>query len=485
MSECPSRGACAIAHLATFAAVRDLNEERCGLRFDASQRASLSAAVAARMQELGLERDEEYVERLRGDAPRIVEAELRNLLNLVTITETCFFRDDSQFRLLREHIIPSLIAARREEAARPIRIWSAGCSSGEEAYSVAITLDAMGVYETCPDLTFEIIGTDINNNALERARRGLYTARAVRQVHGRVLEKYFVRDGNTFELCSAIRRRVTFEFGNITQTPMPSGGVQDVIFCKNVAIYFSADVTRRLIQGLHDALAPGGVLLLGHAESLWQVSDQFTLVEYDRLFCYRKSRPTLTVEPSAAAPLKAEAPVRAVARQSVPDGSAQYDACLSAFRAGDWTAAEAGLSALVLSCPTFVPALLLLGGLHAHRGRFDEALAQAENVLTVNDLEARAHLLCGMVAARQRRSEDALQSLRRALYLDDSLGLAHLWLGDLFRDRGDMARARQEYENVIRGWEQHTLDLTEEFAQDLSAEQIVDYCRQSARSTHG
>ena len=123
----------------------------------------------------------------------------------------------------------------------------------------------------------------------------------MRNVDGRLLDSYFVRNGGTFELCSDIKRRVTFEFGNITQTPMPSAGVQDVIFCKNVAIYFSADVTRRLIKGLHDTLTPDGYLLLGHAESLWQVSDQFALVEYDRLFCYRKGRQHLRVAAGAHA----------------------------------------------------------------------------------------------------------------------------------------------------------------------------------------
>ena len=125
--------------------MRDLIEERCGLRFDDSQRASLCASVEARMEQLGLVSENEYLDRLRGGAPSIVETELRNLLNLLTVTETCFFRDTSQFRLLREHILPALMAERsaRTKGAKKIRIWSAGCSSGEEAYSIAITLDAI------------------------------------------------------------------------------------------------------------------------------------------------------------------------------------------------------------------------------------------------------------------------------------------------------------------------------------------------------
>ena len=149
------------------------------------------------MEQLGLMREDEYLDRLRGAAASLVEAELRNLLNLVTVTETCFFRDTSQFRLLREHILPTLMSERstRTTSSKRIRIWSAGCSSGEEAYSIAITLDAMGLFQRCPDWSIEIIATDLNTMALDQARRGVYTARAVRNVEGRLLDDYFVRDG--------------------------------------------------------------------------------------------------------------------------------------------------------------------------------------------------------------------------------------------------------------------------------------------------
>jgi chemotaxis protein methyltransferase CheR len=162
-----------------------------------------------------------------------------------------------------------------------------------------------------------------------------------------------------------------------------------------------------------------------------------------------------------------------------PEASTRYDSCLALVRAGDLDAAEAALAALAAACPTFVPALLLLGGLYAQRGRWDEAMRQAESVLTLSDLEPRAHLLLGMIAARRQRRDEALQSLRRALYLDDSLALAHFWLGNLYRDRGDVSRACREYENVLRGWERHTLELTEEFASDLTAEQLVSVCSSS------
>jgi chemotaxis protein methyltransferase CheR len=451
--------------LTSLDAVRDLIETRCGLRFDDSQRSSLSSAVAARMQQLDLQCPAEYLARLK-PTTRSVEAELRNLLNLVTVTETCFFRDVSQFQLLRDHMIPSLM---RQDSAGPLRIWSAGCSSGEEAYSIALTADDMGLFQPQAGRTIEIVGTDLNTMALKKAQQGVYSSRAVRNVDGRLLEKYFRRDANSFVVNDDLRNRVTFEFGNLTQTPMPSNGPQHIIFCKNVSIYFSAEVTRKLVRGLYDTLVPGGYLLLGHAESLWQMSDGFDLVEYERAFCYRKA------ERSAS---RAKAALPAAVKATVdPNPEDTYLLCVAAFRAGDWDGVEARLTALIASCPTFVPAYLLLGGVYAHRSRYDEAVTQAELVLKLTDLEPRAHLLLGMIAARRKRADDAMQSLRRALYLDDSLALAHFWLGNLYRERGDVARACQEYQNVVRGWERHTLELTEEFASDLTAEQLVGFCR--------
>lgn len=459
------------------------------------------------MQQLGVAAMGDYYERLRSHTMPAIDHEFRKLINLVTVTETCFFRDPSQFRLLRNHILPALMTERNKglhplfsPEAKTLRIWSAGCSSGEEAYSIALTLWDMGLYLAYPDWKFEIVGTDLNTQVLQKASRGMYSARALRNVEGSWLKRYFERDCSNFRLNDEIRRCVQFEFGNLTQTPMPSNGPQDVVFCKNVAIYFRSDVTRQLVRGLRDTLAPGGYLVLGHSESLWQMADGFDLVEHDRGYCYRKIVPAASITSGprpvgSAFPVGGSRQVGSAVRRTTDDGSdirlkpdatnAQYDLCLAAFRADDWATVESSLVDLITSCPTFVPAHLLLGGVYAHRARYDEALAQAESVLRISDLEPRAHLLLGMIAARQGRVDDALQSLRRALYLDDSLALAHFWLGNLYRDRGDIARACHEYENVVCAWERHTLELTEEFASDLGAEQLVQFCSDSLQRLRG
>jgi Flp pilus assembly protein TadD len=136
---------------------------------------------------------------------------------------------------------------------------------------------------------------------------------------------------------------------------------------------------------------------------------------------------------------------------------------------------------LIRSSRTFVPGYLLLGGLYAQRGRYAEAREQAERVLGLNDMDARAYLLLGMIDARAGRSAEAVVSLRRALYLDDALALAYFWLGTLYRDRGDVDRACGEHLELVRRHEQHTLDFTEEFESDLTPAQIVHACLQTVR----
>jgi chemotaxis protein methyltransferase CheR len=474
----------------------DLIEDRCGLHFNDGQRAALSAAIRTRMEQLGMERIEDYYDQLRVHASSATEDGFRKLINLVTITETCFFRDPAQFRLLRQ-ILPALLAERARRLSQAshssqasqasqasqggqptLRIWSAGCSTGAEAYSVALTLSEMGLYLANPKGTFEIIGTDVNTEALDKAGQGVYSRRTLRNVEGTVLQRYFRPEGRQFRLKDEIRQCVRFQYGNLNEAHIsgPAAGL-DIVFFKNVAIYFRPEVTRRLVRQLHDRLNDGGYLLLGHSESLWQISEQFTLVEHQGGFGYRKriSSPAPGFSPEACEPTEH------IETDPLSAAAGQYDRCMTLFRAGGMADAEALLHTLIESSPTFVPAHLLLGGVYAHRGRYEEAFKQAEHALRLSDLEPRAYLLVGMIAARMGRQDEALQALRQALYLDDSLALAHFWLGNFYRDRNDIERACHEYQSVVRDWERHTLVLTEEFASDLSAEQLVDFCRQSSQ----
>lgn len=485
-----------------FIRVRDLIEQRCGIHLDETRKESLHASLRARMAQLGIGQVEQYYDRLLADP---ADDEFRRLVNLVTVTETCFFRDPAQFEILRRRILPPLIAERSAEDRRTIRMWSAGCATGEEPYSIALVLRTMGLDVTYPDWIFEIVATDVNTDALNAASRGVYSPRSIRYVDGTWLRRYFESDGKQYVLSDEVKRSVRFCYSNLVQAPFPPAELrgQDVIFCKNVTIYFRPEVTRRLMRGLFEALNEGGYLFLGHSESLWHLSDDFRLVEYDGTFCYRKvtAPPALEARPqprrSHPAPtpsLKKSEESSAPGTTGVPrrqpappaplltDTGSQYSECLDAIRARAWDGAEASLRALTQSSPTFIPAYLLLGGLYANQGRYEEALDQAARALGVDLFEAKAHLLVGMIEARRGRQKEALESLRRALYLDDTLALAHFSLANLYRDQGDGERATREYRNVIRSHQRQTLQMPEEFATDLTLGQLLGFCRRSLQA---
>jgi chemotaxis protein methyltransferase CheR len=449
-------------------------EARCGLDFGDARRPLLDSSLRARMQQLEIPAPEGYLARLcsaEGDQ------ELATLINGLTITETQFFRDPAQFRLLRRHILPALMAQRGAEGQPRLRVCSAGCASGEEPYSVALTWQEMEAARTHPDCILEIVGIDVNTDMLDAARARLYSARSVRNVDQDGLSRYFTPVGRDFQLDAAVGAQVRFEHGSLIDDGSLGAGRYDLILCKNVSIYFRPDMTRRLVRQLHRALNPGGYLLLGHSESLWQMEEGLVLVEHDGVFCYQKP-----LEGEAARPA---APPRAEQTASPEAPARQYERCLEAIRSGDWGRARRDVEALIGSDDTFIPAHLLLAGVDIHLGRYPEARARAEHVLRLNTLEPRAHLLLGMIAARAGHRREAIDRLRRALDLDDSLALAYFWLGNLYCEEGETERAAVEYTRAVARHEQRQLNFTEEFAADLRPAQIVDYCRTSLQRLGG
>lgn len=477
-----------------LARIRDMIEATCGLDAGDARASLLDSSIRARMGELRIDTVDGYLARLCSDN----SGEIGALINRVTITETQFFRDPAQFGLLR-HIVRTLLLEREPMGQRRLRICSAGCASGEEPYSVALTWREMGLPASHPDWTAEIVGIDVNTDVLAAARHRHYSARAVRNVDEDCLRRYFLPAGRRFQLDERVARAVRFEHGSLTEDGTLGANRYDVILCKNVSIYFRQEITRGLVRRLHAALTPGGYLLLGHSESLWQMEEGLSLVEHAGMFCYRK--PGAGVAPEAAddytyrsgpSLATAEGHRRRSAGCSEAFGTLEtdspgdrYEQCRQTVRSADWARAEREVEALIESQQTFAPGHLLLAGIHVHLGRYAEASACASRVLGLDSRDAKAYLLLGMIAARGGRPQEAVDALRRALDLDDSLALAYFWLGNLYRDQGHGGRACAEYRRAVAMHDRGELDFTEEFAADLNPAQIIDFCRGSLERLRG
>ncbi|GIV97679.1 MAG: hypothetical protein KatS3mg057_2336 [Herpetosiphonaceae bacterium] len=273
-----------------FLEIRNRLAARCGLYLDESRVPQLTKAVADRMAARQLSHVSDYDQLLRSEEGA---EELRLLAELLVNHETFFFRNRPHFRALRESILPEL--HQRYPAGRPIRCWSAGCSTGEEPYSLAIT--ALEVFGMPPVRTTKICATDISLPALQRATAGVYRGRSLTNVTPTQLATYFQPAEGGYRVRPEVQSLITFQQLNLLD-PFPAWakGI-DLIFCQNVTIYFQLATSRELISRFYDALADGGYLFLGFSETLWGIFDRFETVELDGAFAYRKN-----VQHSAARP---------------------------------------------------------------------------------------------------------------------------------------------------------------------------------------
>ena len=274
-------------HENEFRLLRDLISDYCGIYYDNDSRFTLERRLNRRLEEHGFDNFRDYYRFLLYDDGKAEE--LLQVIDILTVNETYFFRENGQFKALIEEIIPKMIASSTEK--KPIRIWSAGCASGEEPYSIA-----MHFLEN-PHLLrgqkVEIIASDINRRVLDKAKRGIYTKNSFRGADERYINKYFEQDGNEYLLSDKVKSQVKFSHLNLFDSyNMRMIGDIDIIFCRNVMIYFSQDARKKVVEGFSGRLVPGGYLLLGHAETLVNISTGFALTHLKNDMVYQKPKKT-------------------------------------------------------------------------------------------------------------------------------------------------------------------------------------------------
>jgi len=255
----------------TFRKFARLVYDRAGIKLGPHKRALVCARVAKRMRQLGIRKHRDYFRAIEEDASG---SEAVELLNAISTNVTQFFREARHFGLLDR-----LLKGWEANGQTRFRIWCAACSTGEEPYSVAIAASEAleSIYDT------KILATDISTKALARAREGAYEPRHVEHVPNRMLLKYFERRNGSepvhYLASEELRRMITFGRINLSKPPFPLKGPLDVIFCRNVMIYFDNEVRRRLLADMYRLLKRGGYLMVGHAESLSGMLSDFKSVE--------------------------------------------------------------------------------------------------------------------------------------------------------------------------------------------------------------
>lgn len=266
-----------------FRKFRDFFYRKTGIYFDDSKRYFVDKRIADRIGSTGSEDFQDYFRRLRYEADT---AEMQALVNVMTVNETYFMREDYQFRCMTASLLPELVQT--SPAGRRLRIWSMPSSSGEEPYSIAIHL-----LENWPGLQehdVEIIASDIDTRILDQARNGIYGKRAVQYLSPRLLERYFQPHGQgNFQVCELLRESVRFSQVNLNDARDTASYKDfDIIFCRNLLIYFDDASRASAAQTIFHALRPGGFICLGHSESMARMSTLFKVRRFADAIVYQK-----------------------------------------------------------------------------------------------------------------------------------------------------------------------------------------------------
>lgn len=267
-----------------FVTIRDFIHERSGIYFAENKKYIIENRLSKRMGELGIKNYKDYFYQMKYD---ISQKEFNTLMNLITTNETSFFRNPPQLKSFSEEVIPLLIKEKEQKKQKNLRIWSAGCSTGEEPYTIGIILR-----EKIRDLNswhMEIFANDISEQVLYTARRGIYSRSTLRSTDKFIIEKYFINEPEGYRISDDIKKLVKFSHMNLTDNrKIKTLSNIDVIFCRNVMIYFSDEVKKNIVRQYYNCLRPGGYLYIGHSESLHGISKAFKLVYFKNALVYKK-----------------------------------------------------------------------------------------------------------------------------------------------------------------------------------------------------
>lgn len=414
--------------------------------------------------------------------------EMDSLVNAVTVSETHFFRDAAQFNALAANILPEII--RRKSSLKTLRIWSAGCASGEEPYSIAMLL--RDILPDINDWSITILATDINTTMLERAHVATYGTWAFREDRAKTMrERYFRPEGNRFELAPQIRRMVTFGRINLAESQYPSFETNtmmlDLIICRNVTIYFPEAVTRQVVSRFHSALVDRGWLVVGHSEPSLEVYKQFQPRNFPDTVVYQRddnappkadffalpttqtpviplARPVLQPGPSfprtiAPLPVSIEPVSAPVTKEEKPAEVLERAAEL--LELGRDQEAQTLLEKLAQKVPNHPQIHVLLGQVHANRGAWPTAEKHCRRAIEIDKLTLQAYYTLGLVLQHQGRLSEAVEMMKKVVYLERNYILGHYALAGLYREEGLLPNAQKSLENALN------------LLRNLQAEEIV------------
>jgi chemotaxis protein methyltransferase CheR len=446
-----------------------------GLHFPKERRHDLERGICSAAGEFGFDDVELCIQWLMSTP--LTKKQVEILASYLTVGETYFFRDKKSFEILKEHILPEIIRS-RSGTEKHLRIWSAACATGEEPYSIAISLCNM-----IPDLrewNIMILATDINPRFLQKASEGIYNEWSFRDtLPGVKLKNFKKTNEGHYAILPHVKKLVTFSYLNLVEDVYPSllnnTNAMDLIFCRNVLMYFSQNSHKKVIQNLYRCLMDGGWLIVSPCETSHVLFSQFQAVNFQGITFYKKQvaglrdqgpgirdyeevvKQQLTTIPE----LQTSGPemeyktgdliceISPPSTDHRPPTPNLYTEALMLHEKGCYPEAAEKIAILLSQGRDEPKVMLLMARVYANQGKLSDALELCEKAIAADKLNPGSHYLHATILQEQNRIEEAQVSLKRVLYLDQNFILAHFALGILNKQQGKLRESEKHFENAL------------------------------------
>ncbi|MDY6843792.1 MAG: CheR family methyltransferase [Thermodesulfobacteriota bacterium] len=456
-----------------------LIKEKVGLRLEPRDYKRVVSQVSKRVKKLRLKKFSEYARFLStGNAT----AEWEELINEITVPETYFFRDKNQCDVLRDHILVGFSRSKREKR---LRIWSAGCSTGEEAYTAAIIIT-----QAIPDYklwNIEIIGTDINQKSIEKARKGIYSKKSFRGVSEEIVDRYFNKKASGMSVNDPLRSLVKFSTFNMK---LDEGFLFpyryhefDLIICRNVLIYFEKMTAKNILRGFYDSLQQDGYLLLGHSETSFDLKEMFQQIRLNDTFIYRKREPASHSQKSTVLTTHKEMWRQADRvkggdwvsvhrhpainkKRTLTNGfqphvssfsseirntiSVHYQNALTLYFQERFLEAESEIKVFLTHDSECIEGLLLASLIQINLGNFCHAKKCVQKIQQKDEFFPDAYFILGMIHESENNYGEAIRAYQSALFLNGNFFLAYFMLGYLYQKIGKIADSVHSFKNALK-----------------------------------
>ncbi|MBI5418026.1 tetratricopeptide repeat protein [Candidatus Poribacteria bacterium] len=477
-----------------FTLFQKLLIEESGIYFDKDRNKTLSTVLCDRIQNLKLESYYDYYVFLKSSYEG--KQELKKLLDLITIGETYFFRNTPQFDALMKFVLPEIIKNKNNSIHKSIRIWSAGSSKGDEAYSIAIAImETLHDYE---NWDISILGTDINRDVLNEAREAIYIEKDIEHLPKEYLIKYFNKINGRYLLNDNVKKLVTFEYHNLAKDMFIMNKMinLDIIFCRNVTIYFNLETTKKIIDNFYNCLSKNGYLFIGHSETLWKLTNKFEIIEFAQTFVYKKAHQIIAEKNKSSFAYIPEINLKDIIpsknkcekinpaekpKNSQTDEIVNCESlCKKAtrfFLEKKYENALTLFNNIIEKDKNYVQAYYGKATILANQAKYDEAIIVLKKAIELDNLYLDAYYLLGVLLYKIGNFKEAEQYFKKVIYIDPEIALAYFNLGNLYLQEREIGKAIKQFNNAIR-----LLNISErnkplKFGEDFNIDLLLNSCK--------